>query len=97
MMNARQRDRAVRPLGFDGRQRSALAGRFGMFQDLDRATHADIVRPDKASMFGRSQSCRERNQTPVAWMAAARETETVEAHRQSRSWNGERATGPQRK
>ena len=62
-----------------------------------RAVSTNIVRPDKASMFGRSQSCRERNQTPVAWMAAARETETVEAHRQSRSWNGERATGPQRK
>ncbi len=62
-----------------------------------RAIRQDIVRPGKASMFGRSQSCRERNQTPVAWMAAVRETETVEAHRQSRSWNGERATGPQRK
>jgi len=61
------------------------------------AIRHDIVRPGKAIMFGRSQSCRERNQIPVAWMAAVRETETVEAHRQSRSWNGERATGPQRK
>ena len=62
-----------------------------------RALRHDIVRPGKASMFGRSQSCRERNQIPVAWMATARETETVEAHRQSHSWNGERAPGPQRK
>ncbi len=65
--------------------------------ELRGADPHDIVRPDKASMFGRSQSCRERNQTPVAWMAVARETETAEAHRQSRSRNGERAAGPQRK
>ncbi len=34
--------------------------------ELTGAVHHDIVRPGKASMFGRSQSCRERNQTPVS-------------------------------
>lgn len=37
---------------------------------LRAAVHHDTVRPGEASMFGRSQSCRKRDQTPVAWMTA---------------------------
>ncbi len=36
-----------------------------------------VVRPAKAGMFSRGQTCRGRSQSPVVWIAEEMETETL--------------------
>lgn len=37
----------------------------------------DLVRPEKADMFNRRQTCRGNSHDPVAWMAWGRETDSA--------------------
>jgi hypothetical protein len=51
------------------------------------------VRPVKAGVFSRRQSCRGKSQSPVAWMAAWLGNRDAEAHRQRRRKDGGESPG----
>jgi hypothetical protein len=52
------------------------------------------VRPVKAGMVSRSQSCQGKNQKPCSWDGRYEGNRLSEAHRQSCLWDSKRVTGP---
>ena len=53
-----------------------------------------VVCPEKASLFSGKQAHQGKSLSPVAWMAAWRETETLKPIDKAIVWDGERVPGP---
>ena len=52
-----------------------------------------VVCPAKAGVFSRSQSCRGKSQSPVAWIAEFRETKALESIDKIHPWDDSKSPG----